>query len=153
MEVINSHGDLFIEVSKAEMREAEDFSALVEKTFGVEILPSSEVPAGRGRVRFAVYGRVKTCPVLSIEGWNGPDGWNWNQWWEVKKCDVFTLDKCSRSPRFLFRWLREEGLLSERSKGKVAVDDDGYNLVVVDRSTREPLFALAYGEIDYTDME
>ena len=29
--------------------------------------------------------------------------------------------------------------------GQVAIEDDGYNVVVVERHTREPLYAIEYG--------
>ena len=36
-------------------------------------------------------------------------------------------------------------LLGYASKGRVALEDDGYNVVIVNKSTREPLFAIEYG--------
>lgn len=42
-------------------------------------------------------------------------------------------------------WFRANGFLTDASKGNVSVEDDGYNLVVVDRQNRMPLFAIEYG--------
>lgn len=83
--------------------------------------------------------------VLSIDAWRDPNGWTWNAWYKV---DVLPWEVLDYSPRKLLRTLREAGLLSEKSKGRVALDDDGHNLVVVDKNTREPLYALEYGAGD-----
>lgn len=80
--------------------------------------------------------------VLSIEGWRCPEGWTWNQWY--KRGRVELTDSELDSSRKLLRILRERGILSWYSAGKVAIDDDGYNKVVVVRSTREPLYAVEY---------
>jgi len=42
--------------------------------------------------------------------------------------------------------MRDAGIITRESRGRVAVEDDGYNVVVMARGTREPLIALAYGE-------
>jgi hypothetical protein len=41
--------------------------------------------------------------------------------------------------------MREQGYLSAKSAGRVAIDDDQYNVVIVAKGTREPLFAIEYG--------
>ena len=43
----------------------------------------------------------------------------------------------------------EEGYLLPEAQTRCAVDDDQYNMVVVDKETREPLFALEYGPAVY----
>lgn len=81
--------------------------------------------------------------ILRIDAWREPGGgWTWNQWWYAGTvpCEV-----ALSSTRKLLRYLRSEGLLSRYSCGKVAVEDDGYNLVIVARKTREPVFAVEYG--------
>lgn len=81
--------------------------------------------------------------VLSIDAWRDGEGWAWNQWHRVGEWPAGWL---SLSPRRLLRAMREEGYLGKGSVGRVAIEDDQYNLIVVDRHTREPLFALPYGE-------
>lgn len=85
-----------------------------------------------------------TISILSIDAWRYDGGWTWNQWYKVGTCDVKI---CDLKPRALLAYLRSEGFLSEHSKGRVAIDDDQYNVVIVDKNTRKPLFALAYGEL------
>jgi hypothetical protein len=81
--------------------------------------------------------------ILSIDSWrNTEGGWDWNAWYKVGECD----SSISELPvRKLLRYMRESGFLSAGSAGSVAIDDDGYNVVIVARGTREPIFALEYG--------
>lgn len=81
--------------------------------------------------------------VLRIEAWRTPDGWVWNNWY---KRGTVPVSWCGLSPRALLRNLRERGF--HIPPGKCAVEDDGYNIVITKRGTREPLFAVAYGEAD-----
>jgi predicted house-cleaning NTP pyrophosphatase (Maf/HAM1 superfamily) len=86
----------------------------------------------------------KTVSILSIDAWRDPQGWSWNNWYKVGTCDVSI---CDLSVREILRYMRSEGYLSATSAGKVAIDDDQYNVVIVNKNTREPLFAIAYGEL------
>lgn len=49
-----------------------------------------------------------------------------------------------RKARALLRNLRAFGL--DLPPGAVCVEDDGYNVEIQARGTREPLYAIAYGE-------
>lgn len=83
--------------------------------------------------------------ILSIDAWREPDGgWTWNNWYHVADFPMHQqamLDK----PRELLRWMREVGLLADGSKGNASVEDDGYNVVIRDRRTSEPVYAIEYG--------
>lgn len=86
---------------------------------------------------------VKTYQVLSIDAWRYDGGWNWNNWFNCSpRCPSDIVD----NNRKLINWFRKNGLLNEGSAGKIAVDDDQYNKVIIDKNTREPLFAVVYGE-------
>ena len=77
--------------------------------------------------------------LLSIDAWREPEGgWTWNNLFELEQ-DIYVPENAT--PRSIFKMLRN-GYLSEASKGRVALEDDGYNLVIVDRGTYEPIFAL-----------
>ena len=79
--------------------------------------------------------------ILSIDAWrNECGGWDWNAWYKVGE-----IDAIPDTNRKILSALREAGYLSDYSKGRVAVEDDGYNLVIMDKGTREPLFAIEYG--------
>lgn len=85
---------------------------------------------------------MQTLNILSIDAWRDGGSWAWNNWHRVGTVDRALIDV---TPRRLFRALRDAGYLSGASAGRVAVDDDGYNVVICDRATREPLFAIEYG--------
>jgi len=83
--------------------------------------------------------------ILSIDAWREPEGgWTWNNWYHVGDYP-YPLNSGTRQ---LLKMLRYDGYLSENSKGRVTVDDDGYNIVIIDRGTREPLFAIEYGNAE-----
>lgn len=93
--------------------------------------------------------QLRTVRVLSIDAWRDGDGWTWNNW---HKRGTLTVRECSRlgcrtraETRRTLAWFRENGYLSDASKGAVTLHDDGYNLEVQDRRTGEPLFAIEYG--------
>jgi len=84
------------------------------------------------------------CSLLSIDAWRDADSWTWNNWFHIGKVPVTMADM---KPRALLRELRARGILTAGSAGQLACEDDGYNVVVIKRSTREPLLAVAYGEV------
>jgi hypothetical protein len=84
----------------------------------------------------------KTYRILSIDAWRECDGYTWNAWYDVGDIDV---DASHWNARKLLKYFRDNGFLSEKSAGKCAIDDDQYNIVIVERSTRRPLFAIEYG--------
>jgi hypothetical protein len=87
----------------------------------------------------------QTVNVLSIDAWRDcGNGWTWNNWHKVGRIDVSVCDLPARA---LLKVMRDEGYLSAYSAGRVAVEDDGYNVVIVRRSDNMPLFAIAYGEL------
>ena len=75
--------------------------------------------------------------LLSIDAWRYDEGWTWNQWFNIEN-DIYLEDI---SPRKLFKFMRRNGWLSDESKGRVELEDDGYNIVIQDRNTHEPIFA------------
>lgn len=80
--------------------------------------------------------------VLSIDAWREPQGsWTWNGWYHVGDVEPETVDL---SPRKLFAKLRADGY-DIPDPGYAAVDDDGYNLNIILRTTGEPVLAIEYG--------
>ena len=85
---------------------------------------------------------IKTFPVLSIDAWgNETDGYEWNQWFNVGSIDL-DLDAANHD---IIRAMVNAGYLTALALESAAVEDDDYNLVIVDRETREPVFAIEYG--------
>ena len=80
--------------------------------------------------------------ILNIDAWRDDDGWTWNNWFHVGDFPASLIDK---PPRVLIHEMRERGYLSLASRGRIAVEDDGYNLVFKARGTGEPILAIEYG--------
>lgn len=84
---------------------------------------------------------VQTFPVLSIDAWgNREDGYEWNQWFNIGTIDL-DLDAENRD---IIRAMIDAGYLTSGSLDRAAVEDDDYNLVIIDKETGEPLFAIEY---------
>jgi hypothetical protein len=85
---------------------------------------------------------LKTFPVLSIDAWgNQEDGYEWNQWFNVGTIDL-DLDAENRD---IIRAMVDAGYLTALALESADVEDDGYNIVILDKETREPVFAIEYG--------
>jgi hypothetical protein len=82
--------------------------------------------------------------LLSIDAWRYDNSWQWNQWHTLEKGIYFSED--SLTPRKVLAFLRKADYLTSASKGKLAIDDDGYNIVIELKDTHEPILALCYGE-------
>lgn len=82
--------------------------------------------------------------ILNIDAWRDRENsWFWNNWFQVAECVELPDNVTNRQ---LLKLARDEfGLLSETSKGKVAVNDDGHNIVILAKGTRQPLYAFEYG--------
>lgn len=81
--------------------------------------------------------------ILSIDAWREGCDWSWNQWYNVGEIDTDIVNIDNK--RALLKFMRDEGYLSDASKGRVYIDDDQYNLVVCERANPRPLFAIEYG--------
>jgi hypothetical protein len=85
---------------------------------------------------------IKTFPVLSIDAWgNETDGYEWNQWFNVGSIDL-DLDAANHD---IIRAMVDAGYLTSATLESAAVEDDGFNIVILDKETREPVFAIEYG--------
>jgi hypothetical protein len=82
--------------------------------------------------------------VLSIDAWRYDESWTWNQWFQVGTINKEEFETLTTNRKVL-KWFRDNDYLSNFSKGKISIDDDGCNLVVQNKDTFEPLFAIEYG--------
>lgn len=88
--------------------------------------------------------------VLLIDAWRSCDGgWDWNNWRKVGEVPSSWIDLFPKHPRALLHRLRNEGW--GWVPGQVYVEDDGYNLVIKQRSDHMPRYALAYGELEFEE--
>ena len=82
--------------------------------------------------------------ILSIDAQRDGSGWAWNQWYVIGDTTI----NIKSSNRKILKMMRDEGFLSENSKGKVGIEDDQYNIVITERSNGRPLYAIEYGNQD-----
>lgn len=76
--------------------------------------------------------------LLSIDAWRDECGWTWNNWFRIES-DIYLSPESTT--RQILAFARRNGWITDDSKGRVTIDDDGYNLVILDKNTREPLLA------------
>jgi hypothetical protein len=85
---------------------------------------------------------MTTYKVLSIDAWgNEDDGYEWNQWF-----DAGTIDLADLNDNDAIIWAMYKNDFINSVNG-ADIEDDGYNVVIVDEKTREPLFAIDYGSV------
>jgi hypothetical protein len=85
---------------------------------------------------------MRAYRILSIDAWREREGYTWNAWYDAGDIDA---DAIHWNARKLLKYFRDNGFLTEQSAGKCAIVDDQYNIVIIERSTRRPLFAIEYG--------
>ena len=92
--------------------------------------------------------------LVSIDGWrNSCGGWDWNDQHKLREYSREELEPVlgehdKNRPRRIFAFLRAEGYLSDKSKGRVRLDVSGSDpdyLTIEDKNTGEPIFALIVG--------
>ena len=84
---------------------------------------------------------VRTFPVLSIDAWgNLEDGYDWNACYKVGSIDL-DLDAENRD---IIRAMVNAGYLTALALESAEVEDDGFNIVILDKETREPVYAIEY---------
>lgn len=78
--------------------------------------------------------------VLYIDAWgNNEDGWEWNSWYVIGDIDKEEFESVNDYKQ----WFIDGGYVNE--KFPLEIKDDGCNVVVCDKETSEPLFAIEYG--------
>ena len=90
---------------------------------------------------------MKTLNILSIDAWRENNSWNWNNWFLIGTISEDEFTEISKSNRKLLKYMRDEGYLSDQSKGKISIEDDQYNIVFCDKVNGRPLYAIEYGRI------
>jgi len=84
---------------------------------------------------------TKAYKVLSIDAWGNEDeGYDWNRWFDAGTIDLVSIDDND----LVLNEMHHQGFI--RSVEGFDIEDDQYNLVIVDKATREPLFAVEYGQ-------
>lgn len=85
----------------------------------------------------------KELNILSVDALHDGQGWSWNAWYKIGTIDKQTFESLDTT-RKLLKWMRQEGYLSDYSKGRVVVEDDQYNICFQEWNGRT-VFAIEYG--------
>lgn len=78
--------------------------------------------------------------ILQIDAWAGdePGTWEWNQWFHAGKTSIL--------PKSVTEFIVDVlGGMATQADELYDIEDDQYNVILVNRETREPLFAVCYG--------
>jgi len=87
--------------------------------------------------------------LLGIDAYrDSENSWIWNNWFEIEG-DIYLDESILNSPRKLLEFCRRSSWLTKQSKGHLTIEDDGYNVVICNRRTHEPIIAFCYGEYLY----
>ena len=84
--------------------------------------------------------------ILSIDAWadNEPKTWQWNNWFHIGDIDkaCFELLKTDKQ---IAEWFFNNGYTTNADMRKIYIDDDQYNIVICEKKTMMPIFAIEYG--------
>ena len=82
--------------------------------------------------------------VLSIDAWgNLEEGYEWNAWYKVGEITKEEFERVDREEGFI-QWFIENNYVWDDPQW-LEIEDDQYNIVIKDKETQEPLFAIEYG--------
>lgn len=94
--------------------------------------------------------KYHNCTLISIDAWRDSEGgWDWNDMHKVEHDIMISEDSDILSnSRKCLAWFRQQGWLTDASKGKVRVDFnddiiDGILIVIENKNTGEPILALS----------
>lgn len=83
--------------------------------------------------------------VLSIDAWgNKKDGFDWNNWFNVGSIEKTDFEAL-KTDKQIAVWFCENGFTTTSDMRKITIDDDSYNIVICEKRTGQPLFAIEYG--------
>jgi len=81
--------------------------------------------------------------VRQIEGWNTPDGWYWNNSFYIGSFTTKSESTEGQKQSFT-RFLRKNGITFKLNR--TLIEDNIDYFEIIDRKTKEPLFAAIYRE-------
>lgn len=83
--------------------------------------------------------------VLSIDAWgNKKDGYEWNNLFNVgtiEKADFEAL----KTDKQIAQWFYDNGFTTSSDMRQIVIEDDQYNIVICEKRSGQPLFAIEYG--------
>jgi hypothetical protein len=83
--------------------------------------------------------------VLSIDAWgNKEDGYYWNNWFTVGEIDKVVFETL-KTDKQIATWFKENGFTTSNDMRQIVIEDDQYNIVICEKKTLGPIFAIEYG--------
>ena len=83
--------------------------------------------------------------ILSIDAWgNKKDGYEWNNWFHVGDISKERFEKLKTDNDY-GDWFFYNGFTTTNDVGEYFIDDDQYNIIIGDKKTGCPIFAIEYG--------
>lgn len=83
--------------------------------------------------------------VLSIDAWgNKQDKYQWNVWYKIGEIDKNTFGQL-KTDKAIATWFKENGYTNSDDMRMITIEDDQYNVVICEKKTGKPLFAIEYG--------
>lgn len=83
--------------------------------------------------------------VLSIDAWGNKDeGYQWNNWFTVGEITKEDFEKLKTDKDYAL-WFHENGFTNNADMRLILIEDDQYNIVICEKKTGQPLFAIEYG--------
>lgn len=84
--------------------------------------------------------------VLSIDAWgNKQEGYEWNAWYNVGEISKETFETLKTDKQFA-TWFKENGYTTSDDMRQITIENyDEYNVVICEKKTGRPLFAIEYG--------
>lgn len=83
--------------------------------------------------------------VLSIDAWAGMEkhSWEWNNWSHVG--DYLENAVGPLTEESALRFFKSQIIDDPKFDKKYEIEDDQYNLILVEKRSRRPLYAIEYG--------
>lgn len=83
--------------------------------------------------------------ILSIDAWgNKEDGYEWNNWFNVGTISKEEFESL-KTDKQVAAWFHANGFTTSSDMRSIYIEDDQYNIVICEKKTMLPLFAIEYG--------
>lgn len=84
--------------------------------------------------------------ILSIDAWAGDEAksWEWNNWFNVGEISLSDFEAL-KTDKDIATWFKDNGYTTSNDMRKIIIEDDQYNIVICEKKSRQPLFAIEYG--------
>ena len=83
--------------------------------------------------------------ILSIDAWgNKKDGYQWNNWFKVGEISKEDFENLKTDKQYA-TWFKDNGFTTSDDMRQITIEDDQNNIVICEKKTGCPLFAIEYG--------